>query len=185
MGNPRDSITGQPVSDEELRQIYEKTSYEKRILLPDRVLAMCEDLFNYLLVTGGPEQKTIIFCVGDRHANDVATTMNNFYAQWCSENGRKRLEPFAFKCTASVGGGQYLADLRGASRSHFIATTVELLTTGVDVPVVRHIVFFKYVRSPIAFHQMVGRGTRLERGARKAHCRAPSGFTAAAPGQNS
>src|SRR5881397_3690205 len=58
--------------------------------------------------------------------------------------------------------GQYLADLRGASRSHFIATTVDLLTTGVDVPVVRNIVFFKYVRSPIAFYQMVGRGTRLD-----------------------
>ena len=45
--------------------------------------------------------------------------------------------PFAFKCTASVGGAQYLADLRGASRSYFIATTVDLLTTGVDVPAVR------------------------------------------------
>jgi type I restriction enzyme R subunit len=39
---------------------------------------------------------------------------------------------------------------------------VELLTTGVDVPVVRNIVFFKYVRSPIAFYQMIGRGTRLD-----------------------
>ena len=58
-------------------------------------------------------------------------------------------------------GAQYLADLRGASRSHFIATTVDLLTTGVDVPCVQNIVFFKYVRSPIAFYQMVGRGTRL------------------------
>jgi type I restriction enzyme R subunit len=39
---------------------------------------------------------------------------------------------------------------------------VELLTTGVDVPCVRNIVFFKYVRSPIAFYQMVGRGTRID-----------------------
>ena len=31
-----------------------------------------------------------------------------------------------------------------------------------DVPCVRNIVFFKYVGSPIAFHQMVGRGTRLD-----------------------
>ncbi|MCL5108733.1 MAG: hypothetical protein M1401_07695, partial [Chloroflexi bacterium] len=43
-----------------------------------------------------------------------------------------------------------------------VATTVELLTTGVDVPSVRNIVFFKYVRSPIAFYQMIGRGTRLD-----------------------
>jgi len=39
---------------------------------------------------------------------------------------------------------------------------VDLLTTGVDVPCVRNIVFFKYVRSPIAFYQMIGRGTRLD-----------------------
>src|SRR5205809_972128 len=43
-----------------------------RLLLPDRVLAMCQDLFHYLLDTGGPEQKTIIFCARDRHADDVA-----------------------------------------------------------------------------------------------------------------
>jgi len=38
---------------------------------------------------------------------------------------------------------------------------VDLLTTGVDVPPVVNVVFFKYVGSPIAFYQMVGRGTRL------------------------
>jgi len=87
--------------------------------------------------------------------------MNNLYAGWCEQNNRTRLNNYAFKCTASVGGSQYLADLRGASRSYFIATTVDLLTTGVDVPIVQNIVFFKYVRSPIAFYQMIGRGTRL------------------------
>ena len=50
----------------------------------------------------------------------------------------------------------------GAERSHFIATTVDLLTTGVDVPAVRNVVFFSYMRSPIAFYQMIGRGTRLD-----------------------
>ena len=43
-----------------------------------------------------------------------------------------------------------------------MATTVDLLTTGVDVPVVQNIVFFRYVGSPISFYQMVGRGTRLD-----------------------
>jgi hypothetical protein len=103
-----------------------------------------------------------IFCVRDLHAEDVAIAMNNLYADWCRDNGAPRMDPYAFKCTASVGGSPFLADLRGASRSYFVATTVELLTTGVDVPRVRNIVFFKYVRSPIAFYQMVGRGTRLD-----------------------
>src|SRR5438094_7055399 len=130
--------------------------------MPAPVTAMTQDLFNHLLATGGPEQKTIIFCARDRHADDVATAMNNLYADWCAKNGRPRLDLYTFKCTASVGGADYIADLRGGSRHHFIAATVDLLTTGVDVPVVRNIVFFKYVRSPIAFYQMVGRGTRLD-----------------------
>ncbi|MDP6584348.1 MAG: DEAD/DEAH box helicase family protein, partial [Anaerolineales bacterium] len=159
--NPVDANTGRPLSADEIREMYEKTEFEDRIRLPDRVLAMCQDLFKYLVETGGPEQKAIIFCVRDTHADDVATAMNNLYADWCAKNDKTRLEPYAFKCTASVGGSQFLADLRGASRSHFIATTVDLLTTGVDVPPVKNIVFFKYVRSPIAFYQMIGRGTRL------------------------
>lgn len=39
---------------------------------------------------------------------------------------------------------------------------MDLLTTGVDVPSVRNIVFFRYVSSPISFYQMVGRGTRID-----------------------
>jgi type I restriction enzyme R subunit len=128
--NPVDANTGDPISREYLQDLYEKTQYEDRILLPDRVMAMCRDLFQYLRDSGGPEQKTIIFCVRDRHADDVAVEMNNLYARWCTESGWQRLEPYAFKCTASVHGSDYLADLWGASRSHFVATTVDLLTTG-------------------------------------------------------
>jgi type I restriction enzyme R subunit len=64
-------------------------------------------------------------------------------------------------CTAASSGNDFLTDLRGSSRNYFVAATVDLLSTGVDVPIVANIVFFKYVRSPIAFYQMVGRGTRL------------------------
>lgn len=160
--HPKDARTGRPLTRDDLRQIYERKNYEDIIQLPDRVYAMCEDLFKYFLATGGPEQKTIIFCVRDSHADYVAAQMNNLYVKWCAEKGQKVQDPYAFKCTASVQGGDYIADLKGSSRSHFIATTVDLLSTGVDVPVVRNIVFFKYVRSPISFYQMVGRGTRLD-----------------------
>ena len=39
---------------------------------------------------------------------------------------------------------------------------MDLLTTGVDVPKVRNIVFFRYMKSPITFYQMIGRGTRID-----------------------
>jgi len=161
----RNARTGQPVALADVRDRYDATAYEARLMLPERVKAMCADLFQHLVDTGGPlgpEQKTIIFCARDTHADAVAIEMNNLYADWCATRGTKRATPYAFKCTAQSGGGEHLADLRGASRSHFIATTVELLTTGVDVPCVRNIVFFRYVRSPIAFYQMVGRGTRID-----------------------
>lgn len=160
--NPIDAITGEPVTADQIEALYRKTQYEDRILLPDRVLAMSGDLFKYLIDTGGPEQKTIIFCARDRHAEDVAVCLNNLYARWCADNGKQRLEYYAFKCTASVSGNDQLPDLRASSRSHFIATTVDLLSTGVDVPCVRNIVFFRYLKSPISFHQMVGRGTRID-----------------------
>jgi type I restriction enzyme R subunit len=160
--NPIDAITGEPITAEKIEELYQKYQYEDKILLPDRVLAMCRDLFDYLLETGGPHQKTIIFCARDRHADDVAVCMNNLYAEWCTEQSRERLSPYAFKCTSEANGNDQLPDLRGSSRSHFIATTVELLTTGVDVPCVRNIVFFKYLKSPISFYQMMGRGTRID-----------------------
>ncbi len=158
-----DSITGEIIEagDTRVRDKYDASSFEDQLLLPERVKAMCTSLFEHMLERGGPEQKTIIFCARDRHADDVANEMNNLYATWCGEHNRRPVEDYAFKCTAAASGNQYLADLRGASRRYFVATTVDLLTTGVDVPCVRNIVFFKYVRSPIAFYQMVGRGTRL------------------------
>ena len=157
----RDTVTGDPVDLDSLRDRYEASTFEGQLVLPERVNAMCQDLFDHLLITGGPEQKTIVFCARDTHADAVATAMNNLYTAWCAANGQSRADPYAFKCTAKAEEDS-LPDLKGATRHHFIATTVDLLTTGVDVPAVRNVVFFKYVRSPIAFYQMVGRGTRID-----------------------
>jgi type I restriction enzyme R subunit len=159
---PINANTGEPITRKELEAQYAAPEYEDKILLPDRVLAMTQDLFKHLLTTGGPEQKTIIFCVRDTHADVIATALNNLYSDWCRANGQEIAEHYAFKCTDASSGNDFLPDLRGQLHSRFIATTVELLTTGVDVINVRNIVFFKYVQSPIAFYQMVGRGTRID-----------------------
>ena len=156
-----DALTGEDVSTHAVRNRYEARSFEASLIIPDRVKEMCRSLFERLVETGGPEQKTIIFCARDTHADDVANEMNNLYAQWRTAQGMTLAQDYAFKCTAASGGNDFLPDFRGSSVHHFIATTVDLLTTGVDVPCVNNIVFFRYVNSPIAFHQMVGRGTRL------------------------
>ncbi|MFB2836776.1 DEAD/DEAH box helicase family protein [Floridanema evergladense] len=164
MYNPKDLDTGLPIAEAEVRQIFQRGKIKSRIFLPNFEQRRCEDLFNYLLETGGAEQKTIIFCMSDRHADLITKNMNNLYVEWCKQNNRNRVEDYAFKCTDKGGGQELIPNFRGSSRSHFIATTVDLLTTGVDVPVVRNIVFFNYINSPITFYQMVGRGTRLAEG---------------------
>jgi len=154
--------TGQKAKEHEVRDVYNAKDYDAKLQIPERVIAMCDDLFQYLLETGGPEQKTIVFCAADAHADRVASRLNNLYADWCKANDRARAEPYAFKCTSMSSGNKMVADLRGSNSSWFVATTVDLLSTGVDVPCVRNIVFFRYLESAIVFHQMVGRGTRLD-----------------------
>lgn len=162
--NPTNARTGEPLTRDQVEQQYfAANSFEKKIQLPDRVSRMCADLFEQMLARDGdPHQKTIIFCASDDHAAAVAAEMGNLYAKWCGENEVPVRPDYAFKCTASANGNAQLPDFRGAVGSHYIATTVDLLTTGVDVPVCRNIVFFRYLESPISFYQMVGRGTRLD-----------------------
>jgi type I restriction enzyme R subunit len=158
----RRADTGRKARADEVRDSYGARDYDAKLQIPERVAAMCDDFFQFLLETGGPEQKTIVFCAADTHADRVAVHLNNRYAAWCQAEGRARAEPYAFKCTAASEGNRMIEDLRGTSSAWFVATTVDLLSTGVDVPCVRNIVFFRYLESSIVFHQMVGRGTRID-----------------------
>src|SRR5712692_108800 len=99
--DPIDPRTGELLTRAELQDLYYKTQFEDRLLLPDRVEAMSRDFFRYLLETGGPEQKSIVFCVRDQHADAVATRLNNLYAAWCGVNGKSPVADFSFKCTAA------------------------------------------------------------------------------------
>ena len=158
------ALTGADVAAEDVAPRTEGASLESRLIMPERVKAMCAHFFERLLKTGDddPLQKTIIFCASDHHADLVANELNGLYAKWCSSHKQKRLQTYAFKCMSSVSGQTLIPDFRARQRSHIIATTKDLLTTGVNVPCVRNIVFFRYVHSPILFHQMVGRGTRID-----------------------
>ncbi len=159
----RNARTGAQLTREALREAYNSGALERDLLLPERTRAFARDFFASLLTNGAtPLQKSVIFCASDAHAYDVAAKLNNEYAAWCEKQGASAVEKFAFQCTGSVDGTQELPDLRGSASSHFIATTVDLLSTGVDVPALRNVVFFRYIKSPILFYQMVGRGTRID-----------------------
>lgn len=156
-------LTGESVSPAIVAERNEGGALEQKLILPDRVKAMCGHLFGQLLLHGenNPHQKTIVYCAGEHHADLVTNELNNLYAAWCKANDQRRLPKYAFKCMASNDGQKIIAELRGSQKRNFIATTMDLLTTGVNVPCIRNIVFFRYIRSPILFHQIVGRGTRI------------------------
>lgn len=158
------ALTGQPVTPDAVAERNEGAALEQKLILPERVEAMCKHLFAELLKSGegDPHQKTIVYCASDHHADLVTNELNNLYAAWCKTNGQRRLPSYAFKCMSSNDGQSLIADLRDSQKRNFIATTMDLLTTGVNVPCVRNIVFFRYIRSPILFHQIVGRGTRVD-----------------------
>lgn len=168
--------TGESRSLEDLREQYHPGSIELDIELPERVQVMCADLFNQLAKAGDPRQKTIVFCQSVSHADRVANELNNQYATWLDQqidqNDQSRMDvargDYAFKCTYQ-SGRERLPDLRSNEARAFVATTVDLLSTGVDVPCLENLVFFRHVNSPIPFHQMLGRGTRIDEKSNKLH----------------
>ncbi len=160
-----DAKTGKKLTENDLKEVYTKESFDKKLIIPERRKAMCKDLMDQFEKTGGLKQKTIIFCANDKHAEDVANELNNIY----KDKKLPSCEMFAFKFTAKTfdqGSDEkheeLLANMRAMKNSHFIATTVDLLSTGVDIPCIQNVVFFAYVASPITFYQMVGRGTRID-----------------------
>ncbi len=160
-----DLHTGQSLTPDAVPVFNDGSTIEGKLVMPDRVKAMSEHLFQRILATGDrtPLQKTIIFCASDHHADLIANALNGLYSAWAKANGQKRIQNYAFKCMSSVNGQALIPDFRGRAKSHIIATTKDLLTTGVNVPRVRNIVFFRYIQSPLLFHQMIGRGTRIDR----------------------
>jgi type I restriction enzyme, R subunit len=106
-------------------------------------------------VEGGDKLgKTIIFANNSKHAKRIVERFNHIYPQY---NGK-----FAAQIDYKVDYVQTLID-DFSTKDKFpqIAVSVDMLDTGVDIPEVVNLVFFKKVRSKSKFWQMIGRGTRL------------------------
>ena len=164
--HPIDARTGRYIQADDLKTHYVAKQFDDDILLPERIGAMCVDLFKRLCEHGGPEQKVIIFCARDLHADRVAMQMQRLYAAWCQEHSVTPKDHYAFKCTAE-GGSELIEQMRGSGERCFIACTVDLLATGVDIERLNAVVFFRYLESSISFYQMVGRGTRIDESTQK------------------
>jgi type I restriction enzyme R subunit len=159
----RNIKTGRPLTADDLPKAeYTGKDFDDELFIELRTPKMCEDLFKQLLANGGPEQKVIIFCNREIHADRVAQHMGNLYTRWCKNHGRTPKDHYAFKCMGGANNGADLVEpMRGSGERAFIACTVDLLEAGVDIERLNAVVFFRYLQSPIKFYQMLGRGTRL------------------------
>lgn len=108
-----------------------------------------------LKVNGGDELgKTIIFARNHKHAQKIVDTFNELYPEYRGE--------FAKLVDNQVKYNETIIDeFSTKEKWPQIAVSVDMLDTGVDVPEILNLVFFKLVKSKIKFWQMIGRGTRL------------------------
>lgn len=98
--------------------------------------------------------KTIIFAKNRDHADFIARRFDSQYPHLAGH--------FARVITHGISHAQSLIDdFSVADKDPHIAISVDMLDTGIDVPEVVNLVFFKLVRSKTKFWQMIGRGTRL------------------------
>ena len=106
-------------------------------------------------VAGGDRLgKTIIFAQNKRHAQYIVERFNKLYPQY---NGS-----FAKRIVSEDTYAQSMIDeFKVAEKEPHIAVSVDMLDTGIDVPEIVNLVFFKRIRSKTKFWQMIGRGTRL------------------------
>lgn len=97
--------------------------------------------------------KTIIFAYNHKHAQMIVDTFQELYPNYPANTCQL--------VDYSVNYGEDLVIKFEEDPEFRIAVSVDMLDTGVDVPAVLNLVFFKKVRSKIKFIQMIGRGTRL------------------------
>ena len=107
----------------------------------------------YKIESGDKLGKTIIFAKNDKHAEHIVETFNKLYKNLDGE--------FCQKITTKVEKAQTLIErFVNPDSLPQIAVSVDMLDTGIDIPQILNLVFYKKVKSKAKFWQMIGRGTR-------------------------
>lgn len=137
--------------------VFSREEIFTRLMNVDTCGRVLEDLFeNGIYVNDGQLiGKTIIFAYNHKHAELIVDTFRKNYPQLAKNDNFCQLIDNRVKHAKNL-----ILDFE--SKEDFrIAVSVDMLDTGIDVPSVLNLVFFKPVRSNIKFIQMIGRGTRL------------------------
>jgi type I restriction enzyme R subunit len=134
---------------------FDVESFNRRVINEDFNRVICEQLVEE--IDPFSEEKTLIFCATDLHADMVKRLLDAAFKQ---KYGDEYAEAAVRKITGQSDKIKQLIARYKNERYPSIAITVDLLTTGIDVPAISHIVFMRRVRSRILYEQMIGRATR-------------------------
>ena len=169
---PREGIVYDELSEEEKDQ-WDALEWNEEGEIPDRVdgPSVNQWLFNEntvdlmlkhlmergLRVADGDRiGKTIIFAKNHNHAEYIVERFNEHYPHL--KGHFARVIDFQVKFAQSL-----IDDFSQAEKAPHIAVSVDMLDTGIDIPEIVNLAFFKIVRSNTKFWQMIGRGTRLSK----------------------
>jgi len=129
--------------------------FNKSVITESFNREVCSALVDYINPEG-PE-KTLIFTASDEHADMVVRILREEYQKQAMFY--MNMEMIA-KMTGYVKDVDHLVKKFKNEAYPTIGVTVDLLTTGVDVPRITNLVFLRKVKSRILYHQMLGRATR-------------------------
>ena len=134
---------------------YDVEAFNKKVITIPFNKVVCEELVNH--IDPSLPGKTLIFAATDAHADIVVDQLKKAYVA----AGIPVADGAIKKLTGSVDRVQtHIRSFRNDANPK-IAVTVDLLTTGIDVPSITNLVFLRRVNSRILYEQMLGRATRL------------------------
>ncbi|MGN1055347.1 MAG: type I restriction-modification system endonuclease, partial [Comamonas sp.] len=139
--------------DDELH--FDVGSFNKSVLSDNFNRVICEQLAKELDPFG--EEKTMIFCASDVHADKVVRMLGQAFKDL---HGDAYNQATVVKITGTSDKVDQLIKRYKNEAFPKVAVTVDLLTTGIDVPAICNLVFMRRVRSRILYEQMIGRATR-------------------------
>jgi type I restriction enzyme R subunit len=133
----------------------EVEDFNRKVITVSFNRVVCEYLAQEL--DPASHRKTLIFCATDSHADMVVDLLKKAFAtQYGSVD-----DDAVIKITGAADKPLQLIRRYKNERNPNVAVTVDLLTTGIDVPEICNLVFLRRVNSRILFDQMLGRATRL------------------------
>jgi type I restriction enzyme R subunit len=148
--NPNDIVQG-----ELEEQIVTLEKFEKQVIIPKRTELVARTILEQI----NPMDKTIVFCVNQKHAIDMKIAIDKY--KTVKDND------YCVRVTSDEGeiGRDFLEAFQNNDRDiPTILTSSKMLTTGVDAKNVRNVVLTAPIRSMTEFKQIIGRGTRVYEG---------------------